>query len=65
MMKSGESFLPDINARPGSKRKINMPKKSSLTMTSYDSVRGERPPSRKEELGGTGNLFKSESTKEK
>lgn len=69
MTKTGESFLPDINARPGSRRKVNLPSKNSFNMTSFDSVKGggvDRPPSRKEQLGGTGvNLFKSESTKEK
>ena len=47
MMKSGEGFLPDINARPGSRRKVNLPAKNSFNMTSFDSVRGDRPPSRK------------------
>jgi hypothetical protein len=31
-MKSSESFLPDINARPGSKRKLNI-RKDSLDST--------------------------------
>lgn len=62
MLKSSEGFLPDINARPGSRRKVNLPAKNSFNMTSFDSVRGgvDRPPSRKEEMSGTGvNLFKS------
>jgi len=35
-------------------------------MTSFDSVKGDRPASRNKDLGSTGvNLFKSESIKEK
>lgn len=65
MLKSSESFLPDINARPNSRRKINMPSKAAFNATSFDSVRGDRPV-KKDEFGGTNlNLFKSESTKEK
>ena len=64
MTKTNESFLPDINARPGSKRKVNLPSKNSFNMTSFDSVRGDRPASKKDDLGSTNvNLFKSESTK--
>lgn len=51
MTKTGEGFLPDINARPGSRRKVNLPSKNSFNMTSFDSVKGggvDRPPSRKE-----------------
>lgn len=67
MMKSGDSFLPDINTRPGSKRKLNMPSKNSFTMTSFDTVnKGERPASRNNDFGGTNtNLYKSESNREK
>jgi hypothetical protein len=35
MQKSTDSFLPDINARPNSRRKINFPVKNSLAMTSF------------------------------
>lgn len=31
-MKSSQSFLPDINARPGSKRKLNIKRDSSDSM---------------------------------
>ena len=63
-LKSGESFLPDINARPNSRRKINLPTKNSFNATSFDSVRGDKPVGRVDEMGGTNiNLFKSESTK--
>ena len=66
-MKSGQSFLPDINARPGSRRKVNLPSKNSFNMTSFDSVKGiDRPASKKDDFGGTNiNLFKSESNKQK
>ncbi len=64
-MKSTESFLPDINVRPNSRRKVNIPSKNNFTATSFESVRAEKPV-RKDDLGGTNlNLFKSESTKEK
>lgn len=73
MQKSTESFLPDINARPNSRRKVNIPAKNSLTMTGFDSVKPfERQSSKIQDLGSTGvqlgaglNLFKSESNKEK
>lgn len=73
MQKSTESFLPDINARPNSRRKINIPTKNSLAITSFESVKPfERQGSKVEDLGSTGvnfgpglNLFKSESNKEK
>ena len=74
MQKSSESFLPDINARPNSRRKVNLPVKNSLAMTSFESVKPfERKESKGEDLGSTGvnfggtglNLFKSESNKEK
>jgi hypothetical protein len=35
MQKSTESFLPDINQRPNSKRKINIPAKNSMIMTGF------------------------------
>jgi len=39
LMKSTESFLPDINARPNSRRKINLPSKNSGTLTSFESIK--------------------------
>ena len=39
MQKSTESFLPDINLRPNSKRKINIPSKNSMIMTGFESVK--------------------------
>jgi hypothetical protein len=74
MQKSTESFLPDINVRPNSRRKVNLPVKNSLAMTSFESVKPfDRQGSKVEDLGSTGvilgstgmNLFKSESNKEK
>ena len=62
--KTGESFLPDINARPSSRRKFNLPTtKHSLGATGFDSVRGEK--AFKDEPSSTMNLFKSETGKEK
>jgi hypothetical protein len=59
-MKSGEGFLPDINARPNSRRKINLPTKTSFNMTSFESVSSKIEKPRAEDLGGTNlNLFKS------
>ena len=64
--KTGDGFLPDINQRPGSRKKVTLPSKNSFNMTSFDSVKGERPASKNKDLGSTGvNLFKSESIKEK
>lgn len=60
-MKSGEGFLPDINARPNSRRKINLlPTKNSFNMTSFESVSSKIEKPRAEDLGATNlNLFKS------
>ena len=65
MSKTENGFLPDINARPNSKRKVvNLPKKNSLGMTSFESINSDKQ--KVEDLGGTNlNLFKSESVKEK
>lgn len=67
MQKSTESFLPDINARPNSRRKVNLPGKSSMTLTGFDSMKPfEKQSSKIDELGSTGvNLFKAEMVKEK
>lgn len=61
--------MPDINARPNSRRKINLPNKNSTTLSSFDSV---IKPNEKtmtkvvEDLGSTNlNLYKTESNKEK
>ena len=35
----GESFLPDINQRPSSRRKMNLPKPSEL----MEMIRPEKP----------------------
>lgn len=69
MLKSSQSFLPDINARPNSRRKINLPSKNSITLSNFDSVRIPEKTSDKnilkpDEFMGTNiNLFKSESIK--
>ena len=64
LTKTGESFLPDINARPSSRRKFNMPTtKHSLGATGFESMRGDRVF--KDEPSSTTNLFKSESGQEK
>ena len=64
LAKTGESFLPDINTRPSSRRKFNMPTtKHSLGATGFESVRGDKVF--KDEPNSTTNLFKSESDKEK
>ena len=39
MQKSTDSFLPDINQRPNSKRKINIPVKNSMIMTGFESIK--------------------------
>lgn len=59
--------MPDINARPNSRRKINLPNKNSTTLSSFDSV---IKPNEKtmtkvvEDLGSTNlNLYKTESNK--
>jgi hypothetical protein len=65
MQKSTESFLPDINARPNSRRKVNMPSKNSMTLTGFESVKPfEKQSSKIDDLGSTGvNLYKVESFK--
>ncbi len=64
MQKSTESFLPDINQRPNSKRKINIPAKNSMIMTGFESVKPmEKQASKIEDLGTGVNLYKVESNK--
>jgi hypothetical protein len=65
MQKSTESFLPDINARPNSRRKINFTGKNSMALTTFESVKPfEKQSSKVEDLGSTGvNLFKPDLNK--
>jgi len=60
MAKTNESFLPNINVRPSSKRKLNLPAKNSAILNSYDSVKPfEKNIKVEEPINPPVNLFKS------
>ena len=61
MIKTNESFLPDINVRPSSKRKLNLPSKNSAILSSFESVKPfDKFSSKIEDLNNPGlNLFKT------
>lgn len=71
MERTGESFLPDINVRPSSKRKLNLPKPSEVIAMSRAEMKQDIYSSKELLMNDTpstssmSNGFKTEKTKSK